>query len=104
MRGWDLTVGISHWRICSHQLLLEHVGREMGTATFHHLHHCAAQSVPPSPSQTPLPNAGPAPEVGKRLTWTTSLSLQHSPGTGCTISPSWSGNTETIVVLALLIS
>lgn len=44
--GPDLTVGISHWRVCSDQLLLEHTGLEMGTAMIHHPHHCAAQSVP----------------------------------------------------------
>lgn len=81
-------------------LLLGHPGPEM--SVFHHPHHCAAQSVPPSPSQTPLPNTGPIPKVGKCLTQTNSLSLQHGPGTGSIISPSWSGNTRAIVGLLLM--
>lgn len=101
--GWDLTMGISHWRVCPHQLLLGHPGPEMGTAMFHHLHHCTVLTVPPSPSQTPLPNTGPAPKWAN-TSHRQPLSLQHSPGTGCTISPSWSGNTGAIVVLVLLIS
>lgn len=41
---------------------------------FCHPHRCTAPPAPTSPSQTPLPGAGPAPELGKPFTGTTRLS------------------------------
>lgn len=55
---------------------------------FRRPHCCTAPPAPPSPSQTPLPGAGPAPELGKPFagtTWLSSSALapaapSHLPG------------------------
>lgn len=97
-RGWDLTLDISHRSICSSWCTQAQRWACFTIHTtalcsmchhHHHKHHC--------------------PTLALLLKWANvshgqPLSLQHSPGTGSIISPSWSGNTGTIVVLVLLIS
>lgn len=95
VRGWELMVGISHRRVCSSwgtqaqrwACFTIHITVLRSLCHHHHHKHLC-------------------PTLALLLKWANAshrqtLSLQHSPGTGSIISPSWSGNTGATVVLVV---